>query len=1106
MKQRRNGRVAETGDTRENPPTSGFVRHGGWMGLVELVGGQGDTLVREKAARLKYLRAGDDLREISSPSYQLLPDCRIVSHRFGDWNGCECGELRNYNSEPEWNVQTVIAMCEEVQKMWVQQTSGHSWIITTGYRQTPPPVHNGNQSQCSTSIHTRGGARRVDWAARKFSEVVGDCQGARSAAKPGTATSYLGATVSSQSNRAYVDNPARFRRFSTPRVAPTEGEVDDQNILATIIQEIRYPRTGATRVPIGSSRHARQPFLVNRRALLESPEMPFDTPLLAHSSRRERVELISVKEATEFTCSEYWYMAMAMGASGGQAPCMLHASNMRKGALLWAEQTSNTCRVEIAIPRHSLLCSRDLLRADPGLLKASRDHGDRRRARGEARSETDRERYYLTPERTVSCLTWELQTAGVPALLGARPSASADCHRNATLSLTKRVARVIVWDKVRLCMRTECTFRHYVLFPQRPHRRAPRGRLDVSAHCSPLEPFSLYCKSVLDGVGLGRLSQKLGSIPADHCKGRSFHRATGCYHSSGNCRAHVAFWQERAAQLVDWRRAVFSDVSRFCLDADDHRIRVWRRPGRLHDPRFIIERRTAPTRDVLEIMRKFSLRLPDAARPPHFPEGHSSGLTQHGYLWPACVMSTFFFDQQDPQTSGPPRTFRTRLGGNFSQRQLWRIWRVSCASCGMIDLPQVNIRRLYAFVLNRIATCLHATRRKPVWNLPRKIGRIDLPNLKQNLAVQGEAGNAMTGATLARITAAMMDLAQAFTESAPSIVNSRTSEEPVSVNRCTMARCLRYSTEVQHLRRAGSMAPRWISRLADRSIADRSLPFRPQPWQHLRAHVLPLAHANCLAPVVIASNYYRSRLRALLHRQCVQVFDNTSITATMHRLDNNSRYSLLEVSPQPSNVTSQKSPNLSIICMGQRNILEVELHQGFRKFGISRDWTTPVYLAAAFLMRIIPDWRTQTKRLLNLPDGKRLVTEEPERVAFCCLRVRFIDSSLAAPVCAVSVLASHQGDPGSMPGRITRDFRMWESCRTMPLVGGFYRGLSTLISITFIVSEDDLRGPCLGPSWTVGGRRKRLYQVSTIFDVLTRARTPLCGTAQVSIMLPTASC
>ncbi|KAJ8891007.1 hypothetical protein PR048_010516 [Dryococelus australis] len=40
----------------------------------------------------------------------------------------------------------------------------------------------------------------------------------------------------------------------------------------------------------------------------------------------------------------------------------------------------------------------------------------------------------------------------------------------------------------------------------------------------------------------------------------------------------------------------------------------------------------------------------------------------------------------------------------------------------------------------------------------------------------------------------------------------------------------------------------------------------------------------------------------------------------------------------------------------------------------------------------------------------------------------------------VSLLASHQGGPGSNPSRVTPDSRMWKSCRTMPLVGGFSRG------------------------------------------------------------------
>ncbi|KAJ8868759.1 hypothetical protein PR048_030299 [Dryococelus australis] len=42
--------------------------------------------------------------------------------------------------------------------------------------------------------------------------------------------------------------------------------------------------------------------------------------------------------------------------------------------------------------------------------------------------------------------------------------------------------------------------------------------------------------------------------------------------------------------------------------------------------------------------------------------------------------------------------------------------------------------------------------------------------------------------------------------------------------------------------------------------------------------------------------------------------------------------------------------------------------------------------------------------------------------------------------CAVSPLAFHQGDPGSIPGRVSPDLRMWESYRTMPLVGGSSRG------------------------------------------------------------------
>ncbi|KAJ8878000.1 hypothetical protein PR048_022463 [Dryococelus australis] len=49
----------------------------------------------------------------------------------------------------------------------------------------------------------------------------------------------------------------------------------------------------------------------------------------------------------------------------------------------------------------------------------------------------------------------------------------------------------------------------------------------------------------------------------------------------------------------------------------------------------------------------------------------------------------------------------------------------------------------------------------------------------------------------------------------------------------------------------------------------------------------------------------------------------------------------------------------------------------------------------------------------------------------------------------VSLLASHQGDPGSIPGRVAPGFPMWESCRTMTLAGGFSRrsSVSTTLSL-----------------------------------------------------------
>ncbi|GFW23329.1 transposable element Tc1 transposase [Trichonephila clavipes] len=50
---------------------------------------------------------------------------------------------------------------------------------------------------------------------------------------------------------------------------------------------------------------------------------------------------------------------------------------------------------------------------------------------------------------------------------------------------------------------------------------------------------------------------------------------------------------------ADWERIVFSNESSFHLCPDDHRKRVWRRPGPRADPAFTITRHTGPQQGVM---------------------------------------------------------------------------------------------------------------------------------------------------------------------------------------------------------------------------------------------------------------------------------------------------------------------------------------------------------------------------------------------------------------------------------------------------------------------------------------------------------------------------
>ncbi|KAJ8885654.1 hypothetical protein PR048_011852 [Dryococelus australis] len=76
---------------------------------------------------------------------------------------------------------------------------------------------------------------------------------------------------------------------------------------------------------------------------------------------------------------------------------------------------------------------------------------------------------------------------------------------------------------------------------------------------------------------------------------------------------------------------------------------------------------------------------------------------------------------------------------------------------------------------------------------------------------------------------------------------------------------------------------------------------------------------------------------------------------------------------------------------------------------------------------------------------------------------------LGAAVVQCSTLASHRGDPGSIP-----DSRMWESCWTMPLAGGFSR----------VVGFGMLTAKGLGSRSAGAGHRHVVTSLSTIMDVI----------------------
>ncbi|GFU00736.1 transposable element Tc1 transposase [Trichonephila clavipes] len=66
------------------------------------------------------------------------------------------------------------------------------------------------------------------------------------------------------------------------------------------------------------------------------------------------------------------------------------------------------------------------------------------------------------------------------------------------------------------------------------------------------------------------------------------------------CRARLQWFMSLSGwNHADWGHIVFSDESRFHLCPDDHRRRVWRRPGWRADPAFTIVHPTGPQQEAM---------------------------------------------------------------------------------------------------------------------------------------------------------------------------------------------------------------------------------------------------------------------------------------------------------------------------------------------------------------------------------------------------------------------------------------------------------------------------------------------------------------------------
>ncbi|GFS79215.1 transposable element Tcb2 transposase [Trichonephila clavipes] len=151
--------------------------------------------------------------------------------------------------------------------------------------------------------------------------------------------------------------------------------------------------------------------------------------------------------------------------------------------------------------------------------------------------------------------------------------------------------------------------------------------------------------------------------------------------------------------VTDWQKIVFSDESRFVLETDDNRVRVWRRPGERYNSPHTVLRHTARTAGVM-------------VRGPIAYDSRTTLIVMRGTLTDQRYVDDILRPHTLPWPDRSPDLSPVEHVWDQVKRQMQSYHSVHDLELAVQDLwahlPQDNIRCLIISMLERVAACTAA--------------------------------------------------------------------------------------------------------------------------------------------------------------------------------------------------------------------------------------------------------------------------------------------------------------------------------------------------------------------------------------------------------------